>query len=95
MYEEKALDRIAQDLWARIQPYLENGKILPRLMDTKTTAAYLGISASALWHLKLRGGIPFTQIKGRVMYDRLAIDAWIVQHRKLRRGGASFTRSKR
>jgi hypothetical protein len=76
-------ERIAQKVVARLLPYLSsrNGNSRSRLLDTKVTADYLGISLSALRKLKARGYIPFVQINRRVMYDRVVLDRWIVRKR--------------
>lgn len=79
-------ERIAQKVVARLLPYLSRGygsssKSQSRLLDTRITAAYLGLSQSALRKLKARGYIPFVKINRRVMYDRVVLDRWIVRKR--------------
>ena len=50
-----------------------------RLMTARKTAAYLGVKVSTLAKWRCYGGGPeFTMIsRRRVMYDAVAVDAWI------------------
>jgi excisionase family DNA binding protein len=85
----EALDRLAQDLAARLLPHLTqnlvvtgnpNGhgnKVLPRLMNIKETAVYTGISESGLYHLVARREIPFVKIGRALKFSRWEIDRWI------------------
>ena len=82
------IERLAQSLVARMAAITQleigkgkDGAQIPRLMNTKRAAAYLGLSVSSLQHLKHRRLIPFVQIKRRVMYDRFELDKWIAQNK--------------
>jgi len=49
-----------------------------RLLRTRDTAAYLGLAASTLEKLRVRGGGPPFVRRGRAVYYDLAdLDAWI------------------
>ena len=83
-------ERIAQSVVRRLLPYLSNGRAerggtQSRLIDTKVTAAYLGVTPNALRKLKARGFIPFVPINRRVMYDRNVLDRWIARLGKEKR----------
>jgi hypothetical protein len=95
--EEKALDRIAAEVWRRIQPLLENwdGKPAARTMTTKAAADYLGLSVSAVEHLKYRGVLPCVKINRRNMYDRVALDRLIEgKQRRRRSNGRTVIKTK-
>ena len=95
--EERALDRIAAEVWKRIQPLLENwdGKPAVRMMTTKAAADYLGLSVSAVEHLKFRGVLPCVKINRRNMYDRVALDRLIESKQRRRRShGRAGTKTK-
>jgi hypothetical protein len=53
-------------------------------MDTKLAARFLGISVRALWRLKQRHLVPRLRIDKRVMYERAALERWIISHRVLK-----------
>ena len=95
--EEKALDRIAAEVWRRIQALLENwdGKPAVRMMTTKAAADYLGLSVSSVEHLKDRGVLPCVKLNTRNMYDRVALDRLIERkQRRPRSNGRSKTKAK-
>jgi excisionase family DNA binding protein len=99
MFEQNFIERLAQSLVARMAA-MQNGKVkdgapIPRLMNTKRAAAYLGLSVSSLQHLKHRGKIPFVQINRRVMYDRAELEKWIGLRRVRNNELCSFTAAER
>ena len=82
MFTEQFLSTLADAVAARVVAQMATPKTAaPRLMDTDQAAAYLGLpSASALRQRKACGQIPdscFVKMGGSVLYDRLALDAWI------------------
>ena len=83
--ENRPIEKIAELLWARLQPFLKSRSgIVPMLMDTKTCAALLGMTDRALRHLRQRQQIPFVKINRRVMYEKSQIEKWIARRRKRR-----------
>ncbi len=51
------------------------------LMDTDSTAAYLGFSAKTLRNWRSEGdGPPYVKFGNRVRYDRRVVDRWLEKH---------------
>lgn len=82
MLDLKFIERLATSLAMRIIPQIEASrqaplKIVPILMGTKEAASYLGFSESAVRHLRHRRVLPCVKIRGRVMYEKAALDSFV------------------
>jgi excisionase family DNA binding protein len=84
MREQTLSEKIAQEVVARLAPYLQTGDgngskppVQKRLLTVKEAAAYLGRSESAIYHLIGRREIPVIRHGRHVRLDRLALDRWL------------------
>jgi hypothetical protein len=61
----------------RVAELLQEEPLAQRYMDSETAAAYLGIPAKTLKTKEWRDehGVPYGYIGGRLLFDRLALDA--------------------
>ena len=84
MVDERFVEALARSLAAKLLPQIQNsnGKLFPRLMNTRQCAEYLSRSVNSIRHLRFRRKIPIVKIDRRIAYDRVAIDKWIVGNRR-------------
>lgn len=47
-----------------------------RYMSVEEVAAYLGFSSKAVRHRVAQATIPYRKLGGRLLFDRVTIDAW-------------------
>lgn len=55
--------------------------IIPRLLTVAEAARYLGRTEKSIRHLTQRRKLSSIRGDGRVMFDRIDLDAWIERHR--------------
>jgi excisionase family DNA binding protein len=73
------LERIAEVVANRVIAHLENTPrdIVPRRLTVKQAAQYLGISESAVYHLRARRDIPFVKHGKALGFLRDDLDRWL------------------
>ncbi len=47
-----------------------------RYMSVDDVAAYLGLTEKAVRHRVAQGTIPYRKLRGRLLFDKMTIDAW-------------------
>jgi len=73
----QAEEFIANAIHSQTQP----GAIAPRLLTVADAARYLGRTEKSIRHLVQRRKIASIRGDGRVMFDRVDLDAWIKRNR--------------
>lgn len=63
---------------------MANGMVeRPRLMNLDQAAAYLGMTADAVKSKALMGQMPAVKIDKKWRFDRLDLDRWIEEHKRI------------
>lgn len=84
---DETLAQVAQDAALRaIGSLKESGYLEPRWLNTRQAASYIGISHHHLSKLReRRHGPPYRKFGRTVIYDRLDLDAFMAERRRVDR----------
>ena len=58
-------------------------ELVPRYLDTRQAAVYVGLSPTTLHRMRWAGdGPPYARWGRRVIYDRADLDDWMARHKR-------------